>query len=104
MPVTEVLDGQAKVLDPRSEVVAQYLVPVSRHQGRAVAGHIIGCRVFRRHAAMMHAGAMRAEIFLPSTYESGVPYEEFRRLRATDPVCWIDEPPVGPWPGGPGHW
>jgi cytochrome P450 len=47
---------------------------------------------------------MRAEIFLPSTYESGVPYEEFRRLRATDPVCWIDEPPVGPWPGGPGYW
>jgi cytochrome P450 len=47
---------------------------------------------------------MRAEIFLPSTYASHVPYETFRRLRATAPVCWIDEPAVGPWPAGAGYW
>jgi cytochrome P450 len=47
---------------------------------------------------------MRAEIFLPSTYESHVPYEAFRRMRAADPVCWIDEPAVGPWPAGTGYW
>jgi cytochrome P450 len=44
------------------------------------------------------------EIFLPSTYESHVPYETFRRLRTTAPVCWVEEPPVGPWPAGPGYW
>src|SRR6266545_2263898 len=53
---------------------------------------------------MMHAGPMRAEIFLPSTYASHVPYEAFRRMRATAPVCWIEEPAVGPWPAGPGYW
>ncbi len=47
---------------------------------------------------------MRAEIFLPSTYASHVPYEAFRRMRATAPVCWIEEPAVGPWPAGPGYW
>jgi cytochrome P450 len=52
----------------------------------------------------MHAGGMRAEIFLPSTYESHVPYEVFRHMRAADPVCWIDEPAVGPWPAGTGYW
>jgi cytochrome P450 len=47
---------------------------------------------------------MSAEIFLPSTYASYVPYETFRRLRDTAPVCWIEEPAVGPWPAGPGYW
>src|SRR5918999_930298 len=47
---------------------------------------------------------MSAEIFLPSTYASYVPYEMFRRLRDTAPVCWIEEPAVGPWPAGPGYW
>lgn len=47
---------------------------------------------------------MRAEIFLPSTYASHVPYEAYRRMRATAPVCWIDEPAVGQWPAGPGYW
>ncbi|HEX6471914.1 MAG TPA: cytochrome P450 [Streptosporangiaceae bacterium] len=47
---------------------------------------------------------MRADIFLPSTYASHVPYETYRRMRATAPVTWIDEPAVGPWPAGPGYW
>ncbi|HEU5156852.1 MAG TPA: cytochrome P450 [Streptosporangiaceae bacterium] len=47
---------------------------------------------------------MRAEIFLPATYASRVPYETFRRLRATAPVCWVEEPAIGPWPAGPGYW
>jgi len=47
---------------------------------------------------------MVAEIFLPSTYASYVPYDEFRRLRTTTPVCWVDEPAVGAWAAGPGYW
>jgi cytochrome P450 len=47
---------------------------------------------------------MPAEIFLPSTYASHVPYEAFRRMRATAAVCWIDEPTIDPWPAGPGYW
>jgi cytochrome P450 len=47
---------------------------------------------------------MPAEIFLPATYASRVPYEEFRRLRESAPVCWIEEPAVGPWPAGSGYW
>ncbi|MEU3463561.1 cytochrome P450 [Streptomyces sp. NPDC006733] len=43
-------------------------------------------------------------VFLPRTYAAGVPYELFRELRATRPVCWIQEPAVGPWPAGPGYW
>src|SRR5918999_4403273 len=53
---------------------------------------------------MMHAGPMSAEIFLPSTYASYVPYETYRRLRDTAPVCWIEEPAVGAWSPGPGYW
>jgi cytochrome P450 len=53
---------------------------------------------------MMHPGGMREEIFLPSTYAAGVPYAAFRELRASEPVCWIDEPAVGPWPAGTGYW
>jgi cytochrome P450 len=44
------------------------------------------------------------EVFLPQTYADGVPYERFAELRQATPVCWIDEPPVGPWPAGPGFW
>ncbi|GAA1387682.1 cytochrome P450 [Kitasatospora putterlickiae] len=43
-------------------------------------------------------------IFLPGTYAGGVPYELFRELRAASPVCWVEEPPVGEWPAGPGYW
>ncbi|MGH9042841.1 MAG: cytochrome P450 [Acidimicrobiia bacterium] len=44
------------------------------------------------------------EVFLPQTYEAAVPYGLFAGLRRTTPVCWIDEPAVGPWPAGPGYW
>ncbi|WP_327090842.1 cytochrome P450 [Nonomuraea sp. NBC_01738] len=48
---------------------------------------------------------MRVEsVFLPSTYEHGVPYELFARLRVEDPVCRVPEPAVGPWKAGPGYW
>ncbi|WP_082310298.1 cytochrome P450 [Nonomuraea sp. SBT364] len=43
-------------------------------------------------------------VFLPSTYERGVPYELFARLRREAPVCRIPEPAVGPWKEGPGYW
>ncbi|MFB7471350.1 cytochrome P450 [Kitasatospora sp. NPDC056184] len=43
-------------------------------------------------------------IFLPGTYAEGVPHELFRELRTAAPVCWVEEPPVGEWPAGPGYW
>ncbi|OKI10161.1 cytochrome [Streptomyces sp. CB02923] len=43
-------------------------------------------------------------VFTPDTYADAVPYELFRELRATRPVCWVEEPPVGAWPAGPGYW
>jgi len=60
----------------------------------------------------MHAGAVSVEsrprgpveVFLPETYAGGVPYGLFAELRRDRPVCWIDEPAVGPWPAGPGFW
>ena len=33
------------------------------------------------------------EVFLPQTYAAGMPYALFAGLRASAPVCWIDEPP-----------
>jgi cytochrome P450 len=45
-----------------------------------------------------------ADIFQPAAYAEAVPYARFAELRRTSPVCWIDEPPVGPWPSGPGYW
>ncbi len=52
----------------------------------------------------MHAGVMLEEVFLPSTYGAGVPYELFATLRRQSPVCRIPEPEVGPWRSGPGFW
>ncbi|WP_232247388.1 cytochrome P450 [Kitasatospora azatica] len=43
-------------------------------------------------------------IFLPETYADGVPYELLQELRASSPVCWVEEPAVGAWPAGPGYW
>ncbi|UNO44349.1 cytochrome P450 [Streptomyces sp. MST-110588] len=43
-------------------------------------------------------------MFTPRTYADGVPYGLFRELRATRPVCWIEEPAVDGWPAGPGYW
>ncbi|NUR83902.1 MAG: cytochrome P450 [Nonomuraea sp.] len=45
-----------------------------------------------------------AEVFLPSTYAQGVPYELFAVLREESPVCRIPEPAVGPWAAGSGYW
>ncbi|MEV2267330.1 cytochrome P450 [Nonomuraea africana] len=47
---------------------------------------------------------MLEEVFLPSTYGAGVPYELFARLRREAPVCRIPEPAFGPWREGPGFW
>ncbi|MET9293930.1 cytochrome P450 [Streptomyces sp. NPDC003077] len=44
------------------------------------------------------------EVFTPRTYATDVPYALFRELRATRPVCRIDEPAVDGWPAGPGYW
>ncbi|MER7704024.1 cytochrome P450 [Kitasatospora sp. NPDC097605] len=43
-------------------------------------------------------------IFLPGTYAGDVPYDLFRELRTTAPLWWVEEPPVGDWPAGPGYW
>ncbi len=43
-------------------------------------------------------------MFAPETYARGVPYDLFRELRATHPVCRVEEPADGPWPAGPGFW
>ncbi|MFB4285433.1 cytochrome P450 [Nonomuraea sp. MTCD27] len=50
------------------------------------------------------AGRSVVEVFIPATYDRAVPYELFARLRAESPVCWIPEPPLGPWREGPGYW
>ena len=49
-------------------------------------------------------GRAAVEVFLPSTYETAVPYDLFARLRQDSPVCWIPEPAIGPWREGPGYW
>ncbi|UBU10825.1 cytochrome P450 [Nonomuraea gerenzanensis] len=52
-----------------------------------------------------HLAARSAvEIFTPSTYDTAVPYDLFAHLRRESPVCWIPEPPIGPWREGPGFW
>jgi cytochrome P450 len=43
-------------------------------------------------------------IFDPDTYVTGVPYAAFARLRAKEPVSWVEELPVDSWPAGPGFW
>jgi cytochrome P450 len=40
----------------------------------------------------------------PATYESGPPLEALCRLRAEDPVVWVDEPALHGFPAGPGFW
>ncbi|MEV0277038.1 cytochrome P450 [Streptomyces sp. NPDC050610] len=44
------------------------------------------------------------DVFAPETYARGVPYDLFRELRATAPVCRVEEPASGPWPAGAGFW
>jgi len=43
-------------------------------------------------------------IYSPDTYVKGVPHEALARLRRDSPVVWVPEPPIDPWPGGPGFW
>jgi cytochrome P450 len=43
-------------------------------------------------------------IYSPDTYVRGVPHEALARLRGRSPVVWVPEPPIDPWPGGPGFW
>ena len=43
-------------------------------------------------------------VFDPDTYVEGVPHEALARLRAREPVTWVEEVPVGRWPAGPGYW
>ncbi|MGH3412191.1 MAG: cytochrome P450 [Marmoricola sp.] len=41
----------------------------------------------------------------PQTYLTGAPLDVLDGLRETDPgVHWVDEPPTGDLPGGPGYW
>ena len=44
------------------------------------------------------------DVFDPRTFARGVPHEDLRLLRDTDPVSWQPEPAVGIWPAGPGYW
>ncbi|TDV42678.1 cytochrome P450 [Actinophytocola oryzae] len=45
------------------------------------------------------------DIFInPGTYVTGVPHEEFARLREQSAVVWMTEPALPPWPAGPGFW
>ncbi|GAA1296486.1 cytochrome P450 [Pseudonocardia xinjiangensis] len=44
------------------------------------------------------------DVFDPRTFARGVPHDDLRVLRDTDPVSWQDEPEVGIWPAGPGFW
>lgn len=40
----------------------------------------------------------------PDTYVRGVPHETFARLRAREPLTWVEEPAAGTWRSGPGFW
>ncbi|GAB3883229.1 hypothetical protein GCM10029964_042230 [Kibdelosporangium lantanae] len=44
------------------------------------------------------------DVFDPRVYARGVPHEELRQLRDTEPVSWQDEHAVLDWPAGPGFW
>ncbi|GHF48229.1 cytochrome P450 [Amycolatopsis bartoniae] len=46
----------------------------------------------------------RADVFDPRVFARGLPHEEFRRLRDTEPVSWQEEHEVLGWPAGPGYW
>ncbi|GHF21302.1 cytochrome P450 [Amycolatopsis deserti] len=44
------------------------------------------------------------DVFDPRVFARGVPHDELRRLRDTEPVAWQDEHEVLDWPSGPGYW
>lgn len=44
------------------------------------------------------------DVFDPRIFARGIPHDELRVLRDTEPVSWQDEHEVGIWPAGPGFW
>lgn len=52
----------------------------------------------------MSAPVPAVDVFDPHVFRSGLPHEEFSRLRDHAPVSWQSENPVGDWPAGPGFW
>ncbi len=44
------------------------------------------------------------DVFDPRTFARGVPHDDLRLLRDTEPVSWQPEPAIGIWPAGPGFW
>ena len=44
------------------------------------------------------------DVFDPRTFARGVPHDDLRLLRDTEPVSRQAEPAVGIWPAGPGFW
>ncbi|MEU0468344.1 cytochrome P450 [Amycolatopsis sp. NPDC006131] len=44
------------------------------------------------------------DVFDPRVFARGVPHDELRRLRDTEPVAWQEEHEVLDWPSGPGYW
>ena len=44
------------------------------------------------------------DVFDPRTFARGIPHEDLRLLRDTEPVSWQPEPAIGIWPAGPGFW
>ncbi|OXM70979.1 MULTISPECIES: cytochrome P450 [Amycolatopsis] len=44
------------------------------------------------------------DVFDPRVFARGVPHDDLRRLRDTEPVAWQDEHEVLGWPSGPGYW
>ncbi len=47
---------------------------------------------------------MIEQLFDPSTYVAGVPFEMLARLRREQPVVWVEEPGTANSPAGPGFW
>ena len=44
------------------------------------------------------------QIYEPSVYDEGVPFDVLQRCQAAGPVIWIDEQATQNWPGGKGFW
>ncbi|GAA3815273.1 cytochrome P450 [Amycolatopsis tucumanensis] len=44
------------------------------------------------------------DVFDPRVFARGVPHDELRRLRDSEPVAWQEEHEVLDWPSGPGYW
>jgi cytochrome P450 len=44
------------------------------------------------------------DIFSPDAYSSGIPYDDYARMRAEEPISWQAEPELPTSPAGPGFW